>query len=105
MKVTLEDMAWTVETCANGAAAIRKIESKEHYDLLILDNDLGPGVSGLEVARRARQLRHRQRTPIIMLSGSDIEPEAWRAGADAFLMKPQDMGNLTAMVTRLLSKK
>jgi CheY-like chemotaxis protein len=104
-KVSLEEMGWAVETCASGAEAMRKIKGKERYDILILDNDLGPGASGLDVARRARRLRHRQRTPILVLSGGDIEPEAWRAGADAFLAKPQGMDKLAAMVTRLLSKK
>jgi DNA-binding NtrC family response regulator len=104
-KVALEEMGWAVETCASGAEAMRKIGSKQRYDLLILDNDLGPGASGLDVARRARRLRHRRRTPILMFSGGDVEQEAWRAGADAFLAKPQGMDKLAAMVTRVLSKK
>jgi DNA-binding response OmpR family regulator len=98
-------MGWAVETYAGGAEAMRKIGSKERYELLILDIDLGPGASGLDVAGRAPQLSHRRRTPIIVLSGGDVEQGAWRAGADAFLAKPQDMGKLVAMVTRLLSKK
>lgn len=54
--------------------------------------------------RRARQLSHQRRTPCIMLSADDVEPEAWRVGADAFLRKPQDMGRLAATFTRLLTK-
>ena len=41
----------------------------------------------------------------IMLSASDVEPEAWRAGVDAFLRKPDDVVRLSEMVTRLLSGK
>jgi CheY-like chemotaxis protein/tetratricopeptide (TPR) repeat protein len=104
-KVALEEIGWAVETCASGAEAMRKIGSKQRYDLLILDNDLGPGASGLDIARRARRLRHRRRTPILMFSGGDVEQEAWRAGAGAFLAKPQGMNKLAAMVTRVLSKK
>jgi CheY-like chemotaxis protein/Flp pilus assembly protein TadD len=105
VKDTLEALGWKVETCANAAEAMRKIESKERYDLLIFDNELGIGqINGIELVRRARQLPHRRRVPIIMFSGSEIEPEAWRAGASAFLMKPQDVDKLTATVTRLLSK-
>jgi DNA-binding response OmpR family regulator len=95
-KVSLEEMCWAVETCASGAEAMRRIRGKERYDILILDNDLDPGASGLDVARRARRLRHRQRTPILVLSGGDVEQEAWRAGADAFLAKPQGMDKLAA---------
>ena len=99
----LQGIGWKVETCADGAEAKQKIEGKAHYDLLIFDNDL-PGQSGIELVRQARQLPHRRRTPIIMLSGSDVEPQAWRAGADIFLKKPHDLGKLAATVTRLLTK-
>jgi CheY-like chemotaxis protein len=104
VKETLEELGWTVELCADGTEAMRKIESKARYHLLILDNQL-PGNDGLELARRARALPHRRRTPIIMLSASDVERDALRAGVNAFLRKPQDIGRLTAIVTRLLTKK
>jgi CheY-like chemotaxis protein/tetratricopeptide (TPR) repeat protein len=103
VKETLEELGWTVELCADGAEAMRKIESKARYHLLILDNQL-PGKDGLEIARRARQLPHRRRTPIIMLSASDVEQDTLRAGVNAFLRKPQDIRRLTAVVTRLLTK-
>jgi CheY-like chemotaxis protein len=103
VKETLEDLGWTVELCADGMEAMRKIESKARYHLLILDNQL-PGKDGLELARRARQLPHRRRTPIIMLSASGVEQDALRAGVNAFLRKPQDIGRLSATVTRLLTK-
>jgi CheY-like chemotaxis protein len=103
VKETLEELGWTVELCADGMEAIRKIESKARYHLLILDNQL-PGKDGLELARRARQLPHRRHTPIIMLSASDIERDALRMGVNAFLRKPQDIGRLSATVMRLLTK-
>lgn len=100
----LQELGWKVETCASGVDAMRRIESKERYSLIIFDDDLGSAVSGIELVRRARQLPHRKRTPIIMLSAGDVEPQAWGAGASAFLRKPHDIGRLTATVTRLLSK-
>jgi CheY-like chemotaxis protein len=86
VKETLELEGWRVENCADGATALKKITGDAHYDVLLLDYDL-PGVNGLELARRARQLSHRRRTPIIMLSASDCETDAWRAGVDAFFAK------------------
>jgi CheY-like chemotaxis protein len=103
VKETLEELGWKVELCADGTHAMRKIESKARYHLLILDNQL-PGKDGLEIARRARQLPHRRHTPIIMLSASDIERDALRVGVNAFLRKPQDIGRLSATVMRLLTK-
>ena len=104
VKDTFEAEGRRVITCADGAAALKLIAGKTHYDLLIFDNEL-PGIKGLELVRHARLLPHRKRTPIIMFSASDVETEAWRVGVDAFLRKPQDIGELPAMVTRLLSKK
>jgi DNA-binding response OmpR family regulator len=39
-----------------------------------------------------------------MFSASDVETEAWRAGADAFLQQPEDIASLAATVTRLLTE-
>jgi two-component system phosphate regulon response regulator PhoB len=103
VRETLEELGWTVELCADATEAMRKIESKARYHLLILDYQL-PGKDGLELARRARELPHRRRTPIIMLLASNIERDALRAGVSAFLRKPQDVKRLSATVMRLLTK-
>jgi CheY-like chemotaxis protein len=102
LKEALELRGWTVEVCQDGITALARINTNEHYDLITFDNDL-PGVSGLELLRHSRTLAHRQETPIIMLSASDIEREAWRAGANAFLRKPEDMNAIAETVTRLLA--
>jgi DNA-binding response OmpR family regulator len=52
--------------------------------------------------RRARRLPGRRRVPIIMLSASDVEAPARRAGADAFLRKPGGIVRLAETVARLL---
>lgn len=101
---TLESEGWLVEACDNGAAALAKLEGGTHYDLLILDNELS-GIGGIELIRRTRALAHRQRTPIIMLSASDVEREARRAGTSVFLRKPQNIPSLAETVARLLTRK
>lgn len=101
VKDTLELEGWKVETCADGANALTKIESHAHYDMLLVDNDL-PGMNGVELVRRARELVHRQRVPVIMLSASDCEQEALRAGANAFLRKPEDLLALVEIIARML---
>jgi len=103
VKDTLElEDGWHVDACADGTTALTKIESDEHYDLLLFDNEL-PGVDGLQLIRRARELAHRRRLPVAMLSASRIEREARRAGADEFLKKPDDITNLAEHVRRLLN--
>lgn len=104
VRYALETEGWLVEGCDNGAAALAKIESGAHYDLLILDNEL-PGIGGIELITRTRALAHRQRIPIIMLSASDVERDARRAGASAFLRKPQEIPALAETIARLLARQ
>src|SRR5260370_37178340 len=92
---------WRLELCTDGYDALDKLTSNEHYDVLVVDNGL-PGLSGLEVVQRARKITHRRRTPIVMLSGSDCEKEAWGAGVNDFLRKPEQIGELPSRINRLL---
>jgi CheY-like chemotaxis protein len=101
LKDTLELEGWKVELCRDGSSALNRLAAGIRYDLLIFDNDL-PGATGIELIRYARSLPHCRRTPIIMFSATDCEADARRAGADAFLMKPDDVGLITTTVGRLL---
>ena len=104
VQMTLDAEGWSVETCADGAAALAKLESGARYDVLIFDNRL-PDTNGIELIKRTRSLAHRQRTPIIMFSGDEVELETRRAGANAFLRKPDDLSLIAETVARLLARK
>jgi len=93
--------AWQIELCLDGDSALLKLTSDERVDLLLVDNEL-PGLSGLDLVKRARKMTHRRRMPIVMLSGNDCETEAWRAGVDAFLKKPDQVNELPSTISRLL---
>jgi CheY-like chemotaxis protein len=99
---TLESEGWEVETCSNGAAALCRVLSAAPFDALLFDDQL-PGVRGVEIARRAREMPRHRRTPILMLSGSECEREAREAGVDAYLRKPQDVRRLAETIRRLLA--
>ncbi len=99
VKDTLELEGWKVETCGDGVLALRKLSST-HYGLLLIDNDL-PNMSGIDLVRHARKLPQYQSTPIVMLSACDCETEAWSAGIDAFLRKPNDVTSVTQVIARL----
>ena len=92
-----------VDSCINGMAALEILRSDAPYDVIIANNDL-PRVSGLELVLRVRSMVHRRNTPIIMLSGDDCEKEAWRAGVDAFLRKPEAFDQLSSTIARLLEE-
>lgn len=99
---TLEMEGWSVEMCEEGTVALELLSSEAHYDLLIFDNEL-PGISGVALIYETRQIPHRQQTPIIMLSASNVEKEARRAGANAFLRKPEDVMAITETIAKLLA--
>jgi len=95
---------YRVHSCLSGTVALEMLRTRESVDLLIVDNNL-PGVSGLELVLRVRSIVHRRNLPIIMLSGDDVEKEAWRAGVDAFLQKSKAAKDLQGTVERLLREK
>jgi len=97
----LEAEHWQVELCVDGDSALRKLFANDHYDALVIDNDL-PGLSGLELVRRARSIARWRGAAIIMLAGQDCEDDAWRAGVDAFLRKPEDIDQVSLTISRLL---
>jgi len=100
----LESEGFRVEACADGRAALRRIEGREGYALLLLDDEL-PGPSGIELTRRARALAHRRTTPVVIISASEVGRAARRAGADAFLKKPEDISRIVATLARLLARE
>lgn len=74
----------------------------ESFDLYLLDNWL-PGGSGVEVCRRIRESG--DTSPVVFYSGAGSQVdrrEALEAGAQAYLVKPSDIGELVETVRRLL---
>ena len=99
----LEGEGWQVTLITDGLAALREIESRTHYDLFLLDNEL-PRLDGWQLIKHARTLPHRQQTPIILMSARDRTTLAQQIGADAFLQKPEGIPRLVAMITALLNR-
>ncbi|HYG11280.1 MAG TPA: response regulator [Pyrinomonadaceae bacterium] len=95
----LEFAGWCVKE-ADTIYAQAMLEQREHFDLLIIDNDAR--YNGLELVRLLRRWPHRKETPIILISLADLEAEAREAGADAFLRKPNNLIELVDTIRRLL---
>ena len=87
----------------NGQDALTKVAGATP-DALVLDIGL-PDVDGLEVCRRLRGAGNR--VPILMLTARDaIEDriDGLDAGADDYLVKPFDIGELKARLRALLRR-
>ena len=92
-----------IDACTSGADAWEILKRNDHYDAVIVDNNL-PAVSGLELVLRVRSMPHRRNLPIIMLSADDCEKEAWRAGVDAFLRK-SEIEQISSTIARVIDKR
>lgn len=100
----LEFAGWYVKECTDSVYVRPIMEiTKEHFDLLLIDNEL-PYFTGLELIRHIRRIPHRQRMPIILISLEDLTEEAREAGADAFLRKPNNLIELVDTIRRLLGE-
>jgi DNA-binding response OmpR family regulator len=102
----LEAEGHIVRTAGTGFSALEAID-RQPPDLILLDVGL-PDINGFEVCRR---LKHDPRTrliPIVMVTGLNSREhriEGINAGADDFLGKPFDSGELRARVGSLLRLK
>ena len=104
IKSMLERKGFQVECVYDGESGSEYAELGI-YDLLILDVMM-PKMDGLEVARHVR--RAHCNTPILMLTArSDVQDRiaGLNAGADYYLTKPFDSGELLASINALLRRQ
>jgi len=94
---------YEVEAVEDGRQALARL-STSTPDAVVLDIGL-PEIDGLEVARRLRGAG--DRTPILMLTARDAVTDridGLDAGADDYLVKPFDLGELKARIRALLRR-
>jgi DNA-binding response OmpR family regulator len=96
----LEDQGYQVDAVERGDDAIDQLKWYE-YDVAIIDWRM-PGAPGIDVIAWAR--RNNRPTALLMLTARDAPPDRIRgldAGADDYLVKPFDFGELLARVRAL----
>jgi two-component system response regulator MprA len=94
---------YEVQLAEDGGQAIELV-AQALPDAVVLDIGL-PGIDGLEVCRRLRRLGNR--VPILMLTARDAVADridGLDAGADDYLVKPFDVGELQARLRALLRR-
>ena len=92
-----------VVVAADGASGSAQLAARS-FDIVLTDIEL-PDANGLELARRSKSLD--PEVPLVVLTGHqrfDYALDALRSGADAFLVKPVQAGELVRTVSSLLAE-
>jgi two-component system copper resistance phosphate regulon response regulator CusR len=100
----LREASYAVDDAADGERALF-LAAVNEYDAIVLDIVL-PGRDGVEVCRQIR--RKGSHTPILMLTARDTVDDkiiGLDAGADDYLTKPFDFGELLARLRALVRRK
>lgn len=95
---------YEVISCITASEGLKKAESR-NFSAVILDNWLSE-TTGVEICKRIRVFD--SVTPIIFFSGEarPVEKQkAMNAGANEYLVKPDDLDRLTQTVINLIQKQ
>ncbi len=100
----LEVLAAETDTALNGEEALAKLEKKE-FGLILLDLRM-PGMDGMEVLRRVREIRPDIRIIIITAYGTiESAVEAMKLGAVDFIQKPFSPDEIRGLVSRVMDRE
>lgn len=102
MRFVFEQEGFKVTTCS--AEDCLKVVEKKLFSAIILDNYFGD-LNGVDICREVRKLH--PATPIVFFSGEVRQQErnkALAAGANAYLIKPDDFEKLVETTLRLIEK-
>lgn len=103
LELELSHEGYIVEIAYDGRTGLEKAIADSQYALILLDIML-PGINGIEVLRRIRQIKG---TPEIMLTAQDEVTEkvmGLDTGADDYVTKPFVIEELLARIRTALRK-
>jgi diguanylate cyclase (GGDEF)-like protein len=117
LETLLHGWGYEVVVACDGTAAWQRIQDKDAPQLLILDWMM-PGMDGLDVCRRVRELKTDFRPYVILLTGREQKGDlvtGMSAGADDYVTKPfepeelrvrvQAGARIVSMQTELLAQR
>lgn len=103
LQFLLGNEGFQVVSCATSKEALR-LAGRDKFSAIVLDHRLAD-ISGVEICRQIRA--YDKQTPIIFYSGSAYPKDreaGLGAGADDYLVKPDDLERIAETIKRLVSK-
>lgn len=104
MRIELPRMGYAVTVCPDGLTAVAALE-KEPYDCVFVDLDM-PGLNGLEVIAKARELR--PEIEAVVMTGKPSQEtaiEALRYQVFDYLKKPARLAKISGMLGRVNERR
>ncbi len=104
LKNSLEIAGFKVVEAADGALAMKKLQTGSKPDLIITDINM-PNMGGIEFIGKARGLSGFRFTPILALTTESQQTkrdEAKKLGATGWLLKPVNGADLSKIIKQLL---
>ena len=101
LRQVLAEPVYRLVTCSDRESAVLFLKSDIPYEVLLIDLEWR-GKNGLEVARLARNLRHRKRMPIVLLAGAKLnrrrQTVAAEAGVTTWMLKTEKIAEVIKRV-------
>lgn len=104
LKESLSDEGYSVSTALSVPSAWEKL-GERNFDLIVLDIMM-PGENGFDLLRRYRSEK-RHDTPVMLLTGVSAEDdklEAFKLGADDYVVKPFSLPEFKARIKAVLRR-
>lgn len=100
---SLESIGLDTDTAMHGEEALAKLKAND-YSLILLDLKM-PGMDGMQVLRRIREVRPEVRVIVITAYGTvESAVEAMKLGTVDFVQKPFASEEIRALVSRVLRR-
>ncbi len=103
LTASLESLNVGITEAVNGEDALEKLRER-NFRLMLLDLKL-PGMDGMEVLRRAREIRPEMRVIVITAHGTiENAVDAMKLGAVDFIQKPFAPSEIRELVSRVIDR-
>ncbi|MEW5820273.1 MAG: response regulator transcription factor [Cyanobacteriota bacterium] len=102
----LESCGFTVVLCTDSNEGLRKLFSKEQFDLILIDLIM-PKMTGLYILRKIRENKQTKALPVIILTSVNNKNNhimSLNVGADDYILKPFEVSGLIARINSLLRR-
>jgi len=106
MVIGLDQPEWIFHAAYDGEQALQ-IARQTPLDFVLLDISM-PGMDGIEVCKRLRQMPAMAQVPIVMLTALDTpqrREQSRAAGADDFWIKPFRPSQLSKDIARIIEAR